>query len=68
MKKEKNNMTIFMCIGIAIGTAIGVATDNFATFMPVGLAVGVGIGSSIDAKNRKKNKNAPEIHNNEEDK
>ena len=43
-----------MCVGIAIGTALGVVTDNLAIYMPLGLAVGMCIGASLDDKNRKK--------------
>ena len=58
-KKSENQtyyMPIGMCLGISIGTAIGVATDNLSIYMPIGLSIGMCIGALIDAKNRKKAK------------
>ena len=59
-KKSSENKTqympIGMCFGIAIGTALGVATDNLAVCMPIGLSIGMCIGVLIDAQNRKKSK------------
>lgn len=49
-------MPIGMCMGISIGTAIGAAMDNIPVYMAVGLSVGMCIGSLIDAKNRKTDK------------
>ena len=54
-KKSDNQthyMPIGMCLGISVGTAIGVATDNLSIYMPIGLS----IGALIDAQNRKKTK------------
>jgi len=60
--KEDNTkyMPIGMCMGISIGTAIGAAMDNIPVCMAVGLSVGMCIGSLIDAKNRKTDKLQPE--------
>ena len=58
-KKSDNQihyMPIGMCMGISIGTAIGVATDNLSIYMPIGLSIGMCIGALIDAQNRKKTK------------
>ena len=58
-KKSENQtyyMPICMCLGISIGTAIGVATDNLSIYMPIGLSIGMCIGALIDAQNRKKTK------------
>lgn len=58
-KVNENNteyMPIGMCMGISIGTAIGVATDNLSIYMPIGLSIGMCIGALIDAQNRKKTK------------
>lgn len=40
-----------MSIGISIGAAIGVATNNFPLYMLVGFAIGVGI-DLLDGQNR----------------
>lgn len=59
---KKNNedntkyMPIGMCMGISIGTAIGAAMDNIPVCMAVGLSLGMCIGSFIDAKNQKAEK------------
>ncbi len=37
-----------MALGIAIGTAIGVALDNVGAWLAIGLAFGAGIGSRLD--------------------
>ena len=58
-KKSKNQtyyMPIGMCLGMSIGTAIGVAADNLSIYMPIGLSIGMCIGTLIDAQNRKKTK------------
>lgn len=58
-KKSDNQthyMPIGMCMGISLGTAIGVATDNLSIYMPIGLSIGMCIGALIDAQNRKKTK------------
>ena len=64
--KEKNKyedqthyMPICMCLGMSIGTAIGVATDNLSIYMPIGMSIGLCIGSLIDAQKRNKAKDAP---------
>ena len=53
---QTHYMPIGMCLGISIGTAIGVATDNLSIYMPIGLSIGMCIGALIDAQNRKKTK------------
>ena len=65
--KEKNKsedqthyMPIFMCLGMSVGTAIGVATDNMSMCMCLGVSFGLCIGSVIDARNRTKAKDKAE--------
>ena len=47
MKNKKDDkphyLPTFMSIGISIGAAIGVVTNNIPLYMLVGLALGVGI-------------------------
>ncbi len=43
-----------MCLGISIGTAVGVAIDNLSLCMCIGLSIGLLVGAIIDAGNRKK--------------
>ena len=65
-KKSDNQthyMPIGMCLGISIGTAIGVATDNLSIYMPIGMSIGLCIGSLIDSQMRK---NAKDTSNDEE--
>ena len=70
---KKNNedntkyMPIGMCMGISIGTAIGAAMDNIPVYMAVGLSVGMCIGSLIDAKNRKTEKDKLQTEDEEEE-
>ena len=63
-KKHSGNQTyympIFMCLGMSLGTAIGVATDNLSVYMCLGMSFGLCIGSLIDANNRKKAKDKAE--------
>lgn len=54
-EKENHYMPIGMCLGMSIGTALGVATENLATYMPIGLSIGMAVGALIDAKKRKAN-------------
>ena len=62
-KKKADNQTYYMpicmCLGMSIGTAIGVATDNLSIYMPIGMSIGLCIGSLIDAQKRNKAKDAP---------
>ena len=55
--KQVYYMPIFMCLGMSLGTAIGVATDNMSVWMCLGVSFGLCIGSLIDASNLKKAKN-----------
>ena len=67
-KPNENQMTylpIGMCLGISIGTAIGVVTDNLALGMCFGVSIGMCIGSLIDAKNRKRNQDTTDADNEE---
>ncbi len=69
-KKTENNteyVPICMCLGISIGTAIGVATDYLAILMPIGLSIGLCIGCIIDAENRKKAKEDYQLENKDEE-
>ena len=55
-KKTENQiqcLPICMCLGMSIGSALGVATDNLSLCMCLGMSIGVGLGAVIDAKNRK---------------
>ena len=55
-KKTENQiqyLPICMCLGMSIGSALGVATDNLSLFMCIGMSIGVGLGAVIDAKNLK---------------
>ncbi len=56
-KNDKNStplhMPIFMCIGISLGMAVGVAMKNIPVCMCVGLGFGLCVGSVLDMKNRK---------------
>ena len=50
---EHQNLSTYMCLGIGIGTAIGVALNNMALWMSIGLSIGVCIGSVLDHNNQK---------------
>ena len=62
-KQKSENQTYYiplcMCLGMSMGTAIGVATDNLSIYMPIGMSIGLCIGSLIDAQKRNKAKDAP---------
>ena len=70
-QQEAENQThylpIGMCLGMSIGTAIGVATDNLATGMCIGLSIGVGIGALLDSKKRKEAEVAPQAEEDEKE-
>ena len=59
MSNQKNSenqiqyLPIGMCLGMSIGSAIGVATDNLSMGLCIGMSIGMCIGALIDAKNRK---------------
>ena len=62
-KQKSENQTYYMplcmCLGMSIGTAIGVVTENLSIYMPIGMSIGLCIGSLIDAQKRNKAKDAP---------
>ena len=47
-------MPIFMCLGLSIGMAIGVAMDNIGVGMCLGVGIGTCLGTLMDYKNKKK--------------
>ena len=53
-------MPIFMCLGMSLGIAIGVATDNMSIWMCLGVSFGLCIGSLIDAIRQTKAKDKVE--------
>ena len=59
-KNETHYMPLGMCLGMSIGTAIGVATKNLSIYMPIGMSIRMCIGALIDAQNRKKAKDDEE--------
>ena len=59
-KSSGNCMLSFMCLGMSLGAAIGVATNNLSVYMALGMSCGLCIGSLIDASNRKKAKDQTE--------
>ena len=60
MKKENNDQTYYlpigMCLGLSVGMAIGAAMDNISIRMCLGLGIGMCIGSAIDAYKAAENK------------
>jgi len=52
MKKEKN-IGLGTAYGIAIGTAIGVLTDNLGLWISLGMAIGSGIEFTLMDRNKK---------------
>jgi len=55
MKNEKATV-LGAAFGVAIGSVIGVLTDNLGLWISLGVAIGAGIGISISQK-QKKDKN-----------
>lgn len=56
---EHQNLSTYMCLGIALGTAIGVVLKNIPLWMSIGMMIGICIGATIDYEKQKKldNKN-----------
>ena len=52
-ENQTHYMPIGMCLGMSVGTALGVALDNMALYMCVGLSIGMCIGVLMDDKNKK---------------
>ena len=47
-KQTDNNwLPIGMCLGISIGSAIGVATNNLGLWLPIGLCIGMSLGVAL---------------------
>jgi hypothetical protein len=52
-------LPIGMGMGVAIGTSLGVATDNLAVWLPIGIAIGSGFGvAMMGAANAKAKKDS----------
>lgn len=47
-------ISIYMCLGISVGTAIGVSMNNIGVGMCLGMSLGMCIGALIDSEMRKK--------------
>ncbi len=53
--KKNNNLAKGMALGIGIGTAVGVATNNLGLWLAVGVAIGAGVGNSLSKKDTNNN-------------
>ncbi len=51
-----NKLGAAIVIGIGIGTAVGVATDNLGLWIAVGVAIGAGVGTNFMQRGNKKDK------------
>ena len=60
---EHQNLSTYMCLGIALGTAIGVVLKNISLWMSIGMMIGICIGATIDYEKWKKpdNKNGEKM-------
>lgn len=47
---QHEHMTMGMCYGISLGTAVGAALRNIPLWMSVGLSVGLCVGTLMDYK------------------
>lgn len=56
-----NWLAVYMCLGVSLGSAIGIGTDNMAIGMYIGVAIGVAVGSSMDKQAKDKLENAKKI-------
>ena len=50
-------MPIFMCLGVSVGMAIGVAIDNIGIGMCFGAGIGMCLGTFLDSTKNKKSGN-----------
>lgn len=55
--KNEEKIGLGAAFGVAIGSAIGVVTDNLELWIGLGIAIGVGIAISLKQKTDKTNKN-----------
>ena len=53
-KSEHQNLPTYLCLGLAIGTAIGVVLKNIPLWMSIGMLIGICIGATIDYEKQKK--------------
>ena len=50
---QAHYLPIGMCLGISIGTALGIAANNLPVYMAIGSSIGLCIGTLLDGINRK---------------
>ena len=53
-KGENYWLPIGMCLGISIGSGVGIATDNIAIWLPVGLCIGLALGVALSSNEEEK--------------
>lgn len=52
--KNNKKIGIWIAIGVGIGSAAGVATNNIGLWIGVGVALGAGIGATLNVKTKNK--------------
>jgi len=53
---QDENTGIWLGIGVALGTSVGVSTDNIGVGVALGISLGIAIGKSLDSKAKKENR------------
>ena len=56
MKKE-SKLSIGIALGVGLGTAVGIITDNIGLWLSLGVAIGAGVGTSMMQNESKDNEN-----------
>ena len=51
---KHKNLSTYLCMGLAIGTAIGVVLKNIPLWMSIGMLVSTCIGATLDYEKQKK--------------
>ena len=65
-KYNSQDIALWICIGLAIGTAVGLITNNLSLWMPVGISLGVCYGVSLN-KGGEDSEEKDETDNNNKD-
>lgn len=53
-RPESSMLAVYMCLGTAIGCALGTSLHKYGFYMPVGIGLGAAVGALLDKKEKER--------------